>query len=353
MASTPRLRVPAKEPEARQGQGMEGNASWSGSGEAGGPALLSFDEMPEWFQHENNQWILDGYRPISGSARASFRSWRYLHNETVNIYSHLIPAVVFLLAIFIVGDIVLGVYIIFWCETTLRIIYWSMAPEPQVSLPANTNVRGDWHVGCGALDSWARYIRARPDEEKSFHLYPGGKDRLPSIWNRTLRNVLRKMRFPESWWPGKFDMFSSHSFMHILVGIWKPSTMLTHILPARPLEFAPFCKASNHGDERRPRNPGSAVGDSGGKVAGEREQLQRMQPPRLPKATVRQYLWDAGCLPLDGAKISGKGVVGPFANGLYLDKPINYLVVRLLPQAEQSNPVRGTTVRVDFHECGR
>lgn len=189
MASTPRLRVPAKEPEARQGQGMEGNASWSGSGEAGGPALLSFDEMPEWFQHENNQWILDGYRPISGSARASFRSWRYLHNETVNIYSHLIPAVVFLLgewfilqhlagkysritstdyaafsvfiltaticyafsavyhtlmnhsstvdhfchrldmlgiAIFIVGDIVLGVYIIFWCETTLRIIYWSM-----------------------------------------------------------------------------------------------------------------------------------------------------------------------------------------------------------------------------------
>lgn len=25
------------------------------------------------------------------------------------------------------------------------------------------------------------------------------------------------MRFPESWWPGKFDMCSSHSFMHILV----------------------------------------------------------------------------------------------------------------------------------------
>jgi len=26
-----------------------------------------------------------------------------------------------------------------------------------------------------------------------------------------------KMRFPENWWPGKFDMCSSHSFMHILV----------------------------------------------------------------------------------------------------------------------------------------
>ena len=30
-------------------------------------------------------------------------------------------------------------------------------------------------------------------------------------------NVIQKMRFPESWWPGKFDMCSSHSFMHILV----------------------------------------------------------------------------------------------------------------------------------------
>lgn len=32
-----------------------------------------------------------------------------------------------------------------------------------------------------------------------------------------LTHVIRKMRFPESWWPGKFDMCSSHSFMHILV----------------------------------------------------------------------------------------------------------------------------------------
>lgn len=32
-----------------------------------------------------------------------------------------------------------------------------------------------------------------------------------------LIHVIWKMRFPESWWPGKFDMCSSHSFMHILV----------------------------------------------------------------------------------------------------------------------------------------
>lgn len=189
MASAPRLRVPPKEPEARKGREMEDHALGSGSGEGGRPTLLSFGEMPEWFQHDNNEWILHGYRPISGSVRASFRSWCYLHNETVNIYSHLIPAVVFLLGewyilqyiaskysrvtstdfvafsafmltaticyafsalyhtlmnhsytvdhlchrldmlgigIFITGDIVLGVYIIFWCEITLRNIYWSM-----------------------------------------------------------------------------------------------------------------------------------------------------------------------------------------------------------------------------------
>ncbi|KAM3426993.1 hypothetical protein NHJ13734_009165 [Beauveria thailandica] len=98
MASAPRLRTPPKDPEAREkGRDMEDNASRSESGEAGCPTLLSFDEMPEWFQHDNNKWILHGYRPISGSARASFRSWCHLHNETVNIYSHLIPAIVFLL----------------------------------------------------------------------------------------------------------------------------------------------------------------------------------------------------------------------------------------------------------------
>ncbi|KAJ4319581.1 hypothetical protein N0V84_006311, partial [Fusarium piperis] len=61
------------------------------------PVLLSLDKMPEWFRRESNQWILHGYRPISGSAHTSFCSWSYIHNESVNIYSHLIPAVFFLL----------------------------------------------------------------------------------------------------------------------------------------------------------------------------------------------------------------------------------------------------------------
>jgi adiponectin receptor len=186
MAFVPRLRFP---PEARGNQKMEEDRSGSGLGKAGRTTLLSFDEMPPLFQRDNNQWILNGYRPISNSFLKSFGSLRRLHNETFNIYSHLIPAVVFFLGgwyilqyladnypgvtgsdfvafsffmvtaticfassalyhtlmnhsytvdhfchrldmlgigIFITGDIVLGVYIIFWCETTLRNVYWSM-----------------------------------------------------------------------------------------------------------------------------------------------------------------------------------------------------------------------------------
>ena len=158
-------------------------------GKAGHQILLSFDDMPEWFRRESNRWILHGYRPISGSAHASFCSWLYIHNESVNIYSHLIPAVFFLLGewyilqylagrysgvtiadfiafsifmltaviclslsatyhtllnhsqyvehfclrldmlgivIFILGDLILGIYMVFWCEPLPRNTYWSM-----------------------------------------------------------------------------------------------------------------------------------------------------------------------------------------------------------------------------------
>ncbi|KAI5287523.1 hypothetical protein KEM54_005925 [Ascosphaera aggregata] len=52
--------------------------------------LIRWDDLPLW--QRDNQYILTGYRPMSGSFRASFRSLSYLHNETVNIYSHLLPS---------------------------------------------------------------------------------------------------------------------------------------------------------------------------------------------------------------------------------------------------------------------
>jgi adiponectin receptor len=55
--------------------------------------LLTYREIPLWYQ-DGNQFIHSGYRPPSNSAAASFHSWSYLHNESVNIYSHLIPSLI-------------------------------------------------------------------------------------------------------------------------------------------------------------------------------------------------------------------------------------------------------------------
>lgn len=50
-----------------------------------------WNDLPAWQQ--DNHYILSGYRPATNSYSKSFKSLGYLHNETVNIYTHLIGAV--------------------------------------------------------------------------------------------------------------------------------------------------------------------------------------------------------------------------------------------------------------------
>lgn len=52
-----------------------------------------WDDLPSW--QRDNHYIHSGYRPASASFKKSFASLGYLHNESVNIYSHLLGAVVF------------------------------------------------------------------------------------------------------------------------------------------------------------------------------------------------------------------------------------------------------------------
>ena len=54
--------------------------------------LLARHDMPLWCS--NNKSLLTGYRPISESVQQCVESLKYIHNETVNIYSHLVPAVI-------------------------------------------------------------------------------------------------------------------------------------------------------------------------------------------------------------------------------------------------------------------
>lgn len=52
--------------------------------------ILLWDELAPWQQ--DNHYIHSGYRAQSNSFSKSWKSLGYIHNETVNIYSHLIGA---------------------------------------------------------------------------------------------------------------------------------------------------------------------------------------------------------------------------------------------------------------------
>jgi adiponectin receptor len=59
------------------------------------PPLVTWKELPLWQQ--DNHYIFTHYRPASNSFTRSLASLFYLHNESVNIHSHLWAAVLFLI----------------------------------------------------------------------------------------------------------------------------------------------------------------------------------------------------------------------------------------------------------------
>lgn len=58
--------------------------------------LLLWDDLPTW--RRDNAFILSGYRRSTASFADCFSSLGYLHNETVNIYSHLLGSAAFVSA---------------------------------------------------------------------------------------------------------------------------------------------------------------------------------------------------------------------------------------------------------------
>jgi adiponectin receptor len=60
------------------------------------PLTVSWKDLPLW--QRDNHHIHTGYRPASNSFTRSIASLTYLHNETVNVYSHLLGAALALLS---------------------------------------------------------------------------------------------------------------------------------------------------------------------------------------------------------------------------------------------------------------
>ncbi|KIW81573.1 hypothetical protein Z517_04599 [Fonsecaea pedrosoi CBS 271.37] len=292
MAPAPRLRVPRPQPaEAPKETGMTSISKVTSTpGKAGRPVLLSFKEMPEWYRRESNPWILRGYRPISGSVHASFRSWSYIHNESVNIYSHLVPAVAFLLGewylqqylgsrysgvtvadlvafsifmlaavtclslsamyhtlmnhsqpmehlclrldmlgvvIFILGDLVLGIYMVFWCEVWPRNVYWVMIGvfgSLTIFMTMHPKYQGSKHrlfralmfvvTGLCGVAPLIHGLNVFGMSQMMTKAFPYTLAKAGCLLTGTL---FYATRFPERRYPGNFDLWGSHSIFHVLV----------------------------------------------------------------------------------------------------------------------------------------
>lgn len=61
--------------------------------------IVLWEKLPSWQQ--DNRFIVSGYRSASGSYRKSAASLGYLHNETINIYTHLLGSIAFAIGGFV------------------------------------------------------------------------------------------------------------------------------------------------------------------------------------------------------------------------------------------------------------
>ena len=71
-------------------------------------ALLTWDNLPEW--HRDNRFITSGYRNESHSTLTCLKSIFSIHNETVNIWTHLLPACLFLLGQLLIQSLITHSY---------------------------------------------------------------------------------------------------------------------------------------------------------------------------------------------------------------------------------------------------
>ncbi|KAH3903311.1 PAQR-type receptor SCDLUD_000936 [Saccharomycodes ludwigii] len=73
-----------------------------------GKKLCSWNDLPDW--QKDNEYIISGYVLETNSLTQSIKSLFYLHNESVNIYTHLLPGICFLLVILFFNTHVIKIY---------------------------------------------------------------------------------------------------------------------------------------------------------------------------------------------------------------------------------------------------
>ncbi|POS82665.1 hypothetical protein EPUL_004488 [Erysiphe pulchra] len=189
---------------------------------------VTWEELPAWQQ--DNHYIRTGYRPASASFLKSFSSLGYLHNESVNIYSHLLGAIFFA----ILGSLIYYFMIILHSSSSHYSSYYGMMMKAKKAFSASTA------YGSGDVTDTAitlATLASSPEEVKVFSCFFAGaisclaisgtyhsiSNHSPTVarWGNKMDYVgiiCLIARWPERSKPGFFDIWgSSHQIFHILV----------------------------------------------------------------------------------------------------------------------------------------
>ncbi|KAI4095298.1 MAG: hypothetical protein LQ339_007297 [Xanthoria mediterranea] len=248
--------------------------------------LLHYHRIPAW--HQDNEHVLSGYRPESKSTYLCFASWAYLHNETANIFSHFIPSIISLacqaiiarvlaikypdstvgdrlifafffltasvclgmsatyhtvmnhsatvsnlwlrldyvgIIILTLGDLVSGIYQVFYCEPTLQNVYWSMIctlSAATVVILLNPRLQGLRYRTlrvCAFAFTGLSGLAPLIHGIKLFGvLQMNRQSGMPYYLLEGLLLIIGGTRIPETTKPGRFDIWGcSHKIFHLLV----------------------------------------------------------------------------------------------------------------------------------------
>ncbi|RDW76178.1 hypothetical protein BP5796_06999 [Coleophoma crateriformis] len=210
--------------------------------------LISWEDLPDWAK--DNEYMHSGFRPISNSYSECFKSLGYLHNETGNIYSHLLATIwMFGLAAWR-GGLFCIIYGLPHFHKSFS-LYACLLPQAGLS---GYHYRDEWLLSAGTMLDLAAQLSGaifvlsirkfrtpawRPIRGLLFSFmassafYPiiiaicqvgwkranieyGASSYMLTIIIYLISVTIYAIRFPEAWKPGQFDIWGqSHQLFHI------------------------------------------------------------------------------------------------------------------------------------------
>ncbi|KFY08870.1 hypothetical protein V492_05839 [Pseudogymnoascus sp. VKM F-4246] len=195
-----------------------------------GAVLLAWADIEPWRQY--NRFIIRSYRPASNSYLKSISSLGYIHDQTVNIYSHLLGAVGFVAAgwklygilapryhsatwadVAVFGAFAMGLFMCLTLSAAFHTFnnhsstvydYWFMLDMLGISFLIMGSFYPSIYYSFYCEPGPSFDVRDRPGESPDglVLVYPGGS----------------VAKVPERFAPGRFDVWgSSHQIFHVCV----------------------------------------------------------------------------------------------------------------------------------------